>query len=301
MKPNYCFSFLAIIFLAISCTSTKRSTWQYIDTAIPSTTPQIFAKDFISKSDVSEYGSVFSKDGTEFYYGVDTAGKSEIRYTQYAKGQWTPPTPLMVHPTYSYNDPFLSPSEDRLYYISDMPRNETDTIKDIDIWYSQKTASGWSAPINAGEKINSDRNEYYISFTQEGTLYFASNKNSDPKRKRDFDIYYAPYSNGKFLEPIKVSDAINTNRYEADVFIAPDESYIIFCSARRTGYGSGDLYISFKDAQGEWTKAKNMGETINSKNHELCPFVTHDGKFLFYTSNQDIYWVSTSIFDTFRE
>ena len=59
--------------------------------------------------------------------------------------------------------------------------------------------------------------------------------------------------------------------------------------------GRGDLYISFKNTDGTWTESVNMGEKVNTKKHELCPFVSHDGKYLFYTSNQDIYWVSTEI------
>ena len=106
--------------------------------------------------------------------------------------------------------------------------------------------------------------------------------------------------NGVFLSPEILPKEINTDRYEADVFVAPDESYLIFCAIRRDGLGRGDLYISFKDENGNWTQAKNMGTAINSENHELCPFVSRDGKYFFYTSNQDIYWVSTEIFEGYK-
>ena len=95
--------------------------------------------------------------------------------------------------------------------------------------------------------------------------------------------------------------AINSEQYEADVFISPDESYIIFCSTRENGFGRGDLYVSFKNFDGTWSKTINMGAEINSSNYEYCPFVTKDGKYLFYTSNQDIYWVSTDIIKKIKE
>jgi hypothetical protein len=44
-----------------------------------------------------------------------------------------------------------------------------------------------------------------------------------------------------------------------------------------------------------------MGDKINTKNHELCPFVSKDGKYLFYTSNQDIYWVSAEIINEIKD
>ena len=287
--------------ILIGCGKKTPIEFSYIDKTKPSTTPLLFATKFISKDSVSEFGSIFNKENDEFYFAVDSASRSLIKYTKYHNGKWIEPIAILSDSKYSFNDPFLSNDENRLYYISDKPRNEQDTIKDYDIWYSQKMGEKWSAPINAGMTINTDAQEYYISFATNGTIYFASNKGKSSKRQHDFDIYNSEYEKGKFGIPQKLNDSINSKRYEADVFISPDESYIIYCSARKTGLGKGDLYISFKDEYGNWTPSINMGEPINSKEHELCPFVTKDGKYLFYTSNQDIYWVSTEIIIKIKE
>lgn len=283
--------------LLISC---SQSLPNYIDNDLPGNEPKIFAHHFISKDSTAEYGSVFNKAVNKFYFAVDTAGKSELRFSKLKNGKWTNPEIILQDDQYSFNDPFLSPDETKLYYISDKPRNSKDTIDDIDIWYSEITPQGLSKPINAGHEINSDGHEFYISFTNDGSMYFATNKENYPERDHDLDIYKSQFDNGSFQTPQKLSDSINARYYDADVFIAPDESYIIFCSVRRPGFGIGDLYISFKDKNDEWAKAVNMGESINSEHHEICPFVTHDGKYLFYTSNQDIYWVSTEILDRYR-
>jgi len=296
--------FICLLSLIISfsaCTVKLTDKFTYLAQDQPTTTPKIFAKDLISKSDQSEFGSVFSKDGKEFFYGVDINGRTEIRFVQSEKGEWTESRTILSHEKYGYNDPFLSPDENELYYISNQPMNGKGEPKDIDIWYSKRTKQGWSEPINAGPNINSDKEEYYISFTNKGTMYFSTNVNAEEKRQGDFDIYTSERINGQYQLKQKLGPAINTNAYEADVFIAPDESYMIFCANRQNvGLGRGDLYISFKDANGDWTPSKNMGAPINSKNHELCPFVTADGKYLFYTSNQDIYWVSTEIFQSIK-
>ncbi|MBQ4822612.1 PD40 domain-containing protein [Aquimarina sp. MMG016] len=273
---------------------------KYLGEEPPSLIPKVFAPDMISKPGESEFGSVFSKDGTEFFYGVDINGRAETRYTRLEKDSWTTPKTIISHKSYGHNDPFLSPDEYRLYYISDRPLNGKGSNKDHDIWYSEKRPYGWSKPINAGVNINSDRNEYYMSFTNDGTMYFSSNVAAEKNNNSDFDIYTSKFIDGEFQKPKKLSDAVNTKAYEADVFVAPDESYIIFCATRKNGLGRGDLYISFKNADGTWTPSKNMDEPINSKNHELCPFVTKDGKYLFYTSNQDIYWVDAKIIQQYR-
>ncbi len=285
----------------ISCNQSTHNRLSYIDEKKPSIEPRIFAKDFISRDSISEFGSIFNQKGTEFYYAVDSEGKSAIKYTKIINGQWIEPITIISHTKYSFNDPFLSPKEAKLYYISDKLRNEQDTINDYDIWYSNRVGQKWSEPINAGMEINSDADEYYISFNSKGAMYFASNKNKEVDRKHDFDIYKSKYISEKFQSPQKLSDSINTKGYEADVYISPDESYIIYCSARKSGFGKGDLYINFRGENGKWTNSINMGKSINSEEHELCPFVTKDGKFLFYTSNKDIYWVSTDIIDAIKE
>lgn len=270
---------------------------KHLDAVKPGTTPNIFAVDFISKDARYEYGSVFNSEGNEFYFAVSENDNAYILGTQYQNGKWSTPEVIIQNDKYSFNDPFLSPGDDRLYYISDKPKNHLDTLLDYDIWYSEKEEGKWSEPINAGPPINTDANEYYISFTKNGTMYFSSNRDNMPKRSHDFDIYRSDLIDGKFQTPVKLDSNINTNFYEADVFIDPNEEYIIFCSFRREGLGEGDLYISFKDENGHWQKAINLASPINTKGHELCPYVSSDGDYFFYTSQEDIKWVSTQIFD----
>ena len=269
----------------------------------PACKAQIFANNFISTEE-SEFGSVFNKDNTAFFYAVDVDGngRNEIRYSELMGNKWSQPKTILTHETYGYNDPFLSPDEQRLYFISKRPLDGKGAMKDFDIWYVERLNNTWSEPINAGPNINSSANEYYISFTKDGSMYFSSNVNAPEEREQyDFDLYSSKYIDGEFQKAIPVGKPVNTEEYEADVFVDPNEQYLIFCSTKAGGYGRGDLYISFKKKDGTWSKSVNMGEEINTKHHELCPFVTMDGRYLFYTSDQDIYWVSTKIIDKIRE
>ncbi|MEM9835743.1 MAG: hypothetical protein AAF828_04545, partial [Bacteroidota bacterium] len=272
----------------------------YFGETPPGMTAKVFAPNFISTEEY-EFGSIFSADGAEFFYGVEARGGAEIRYTRLVNNQWTQPEVLLPAES-GYNDPFLSPDEQRLYFISPRAKSEGGERDDYDIWYVERQKDGWSTPINAGPNINSPGNEYYISFTKDGTMYFSSNVSTHQDEARaNMDIYYAKFKDGAFQPAVVLNDAINTAGYEADVFVDPDEQYIIFCSTRRGGLGRGDLYISFKEENGDWTKAISMGDKINTRHHELCPFVSPDGKYFFYTSDEDIYWISTGIIDELRK
>ncbi|MEM9525123.1 MAG: hypothetical protein AAGA31_00875 [Bacteroidota bacterium] len=293
LTASYLLLCLSLSFTA--CAQKVNDEHKYLGQTPPSLQPEIFAPDLISKTDEYEFGSIFNKEATAFFYGVDIGGNSEIRYSELVGNNWSTPITILSHNVYGFNDPFLSPDENRLYFISVKARTSEGRKQDYDIWYVEKTSNGWSDPINAGPNINTDANEYYISFTQDGTMYFSSNKKVPGRVDDNFDIYFSKSVNGVFQKAVRLGDAINTKHYEADVFIAPDESYIIFCATRPDGLGRGDLYISFKKSDGTWSESMNMGDKINTEGHELCPFVSNDGKYLFYTSNQDIYWVSAKI------
>ena len=288
--------YLIILTMLFGCSAKVNESLKYLKQKPPSMVPEVFAPDLISSKNNQEFGSVFSKDGTEFFYGVNVNNKAEIRYAKLIGDEWTEPQTILSHEKYGFNDPFLSTDEKRLYFISEMSIDGLNAKDDIDIWYVEKNKTGWSEPINAGPSINSEKNEFYISFTQDGTMYFSSNVS--PEGSSNFDIYRSKSVEGKFQKAESLGDSVNSPHYEADVFVDPHESYIIFYS-QRPGKPDlrGGLYISFKKNNDTWTKAVKIDEPING----ICPFISKDGKYFFYSRNGDIYWVDAKIIEQYRK
>jgi Tol biopolymer transport system component len=79
-------------------------------------------------------------------------------------------------------------------------------------------------------------------------------------------------------------DVINSSKSEGDPFISPDEDYLIF-RGYTNSLGRGDLYISYRINE-KWTEPENLGEPINSMHHEMCPYVTPDGKYFIFASSR---------------
>lgn len=300
MKLTY---LAALCFVSITIfAQSKKEADKYLSQEQPGLTPVLFAPGLVSQDDRYEYGNTFSNSGKEFYYSVNDAnGKPHISVIKFENNRWSPPKTILVHDVYGYNDAFLSPDDKRLYFISDRALDGKGPKKDIDIWYVERKGDGWSEPVNAGPSINAGKNEYYISFTKKGTMWFSSNAGTTDENDKNYDIRTSEFVGGKFLPNKKLGSAINTEYYEADVFVASDESYVIYCSERPDGKGRGDLYISFKNEKGEWTRAKNMGDAVNTDRYEFCPYVTPDGKFLFFSRSGDIYWVSAKVIEGMRE
>ena len=96
-----------------------------------------------------------------------------------------------------------------------------------------------------------------------------------------------------------LGDLIKPSFNEVDPYLSPDESYLIFCSERSEGAG---LYISFRNREGLWTKAKYMGDRINlSPEGCCCPCVSPEGKYLFFTSRKNIYKPFSEVPITYTE
>ena len=245
--------------------------------------PQIFSQ-FPNVRDIA-----ISSEGDEIYFSVQSY-VDEVSFIASAKkenNKWSDPEIVSFSGKYFDIEPFLSSDGLKLYFASNRPLNNTDDkTKDFDIWYVQRENknSEWSIPINLGEPINSPANEFYPSIANNNNFYFTCDERST---KGKDDIFFSKWKNGKYSEPISLSDSINSDGYEFNAFIAPDESYIIFTAYQREdGFGSGDLYISYKVSDAIWTKAKNLGPEINSNKMDYCPYVDTKTNTLYFTSKR---------------
>ena len=90
-------------------------------------------------------------------------------------GVWSKPEAVDFTGPYSAVDMAFSVDGGRLFYCSDRPMSGSgEPSETVDIWYVERTADGWSEPINPGPPVNSDQHEFYPSLAADGTLYFQS-------------------------------------------------------------------------------------------------------------------------------
>lgn len=271
----------------------------YLGQKTPGTMPERFAPGIVS-TEKNELNSVFSADGREFYFAIQTGQmKWKIMVMKRKDNRWSKPVPASFSGQYSDVDLFISPDGQKLFFCSNRPLEKKGTEKkDFDIWVVERDRDDWSKPKHMGAPVNSNESEFYPSLTKNGTLYFQSQR-SDSRGSKD--IYRSKPLDGKYKKIENVGDVINSDRFEGDVLIAPDEDFMIYSVDRPDGFGRGDLYISFRDENDGWTTPKNMGDQINSDGNENCPILSPDGKFLFFTRNDDIYWLDASVIPSYKE
>jgi hypothetical protein len=115
-----------------------------------------------------------------------------------------------------------------------------------------------------------------------GNLYFNGGRNAS-----NSDIYVSRLVDGRYTTPENLGPGVNSDAGDFHPFIAPDETFLLFDSQREQGsFGGNDLYISRRAEDGSWSDAENLGPAVNTASGDLRPFVTGDGKYLFFASSR---------------
>ncbi len=141
-------------------------------------------------------------------------------------------------------------------------------------------------PVPLPEQVNKLVLQYFPVLTADGnSLVFTGRVNLSPNS--DEDLYICTKDNdGKWSEPVTISENINTRNNEGTATISADGRTIIFTSCLgRKGYGSCDLFVSYKKGE-EWTKPENLGPNINSRAWESQPSLSADGRKLYFVSDR---------------
>ena len=173
--------------------------------------------------------------------------------------------------------------------------------------YIERTATGWSKMKSVGPMFErEDWGIMRVSASAKGTYVFDDYKSNDV-------IRISTIKDGVRQPPELLGPEINVGEWTAHPNIAPDESYLIWDSEREGGFGDSDIYVSFKQADGTWGKAVNLGSEVNSAQADFSSWITPDGKYLFFWrsaektradgstyTDSDKYWVSTEVIEKAR-
>ncbi len=258
----------------------SRISGPYLGQAPPGRTPELFAPGVVSTG-LDELNSVFSPDGRELYFCVRQYPNLVSIFQMREEGDsWSPPRLLDFAGPYGDIDVTLSPDGNKLLFSSRRPLKAGDPPRDdYDFWIVERERGAWGEAVHLGDAINSDSHDFYPMMTAGGTIYFSSQREGPGTN----NIYRSTFADGRYGPAEKLGPTINTQYREYDPYVSPDETFVIFTSERPSGFGRGDLYVSFRLADGSWSTAKNLGETVNSPGDELCAMVSSDRKYLFFT------------------
>ncbi len=252
----------------------------YLGQKPPSSTPEVFAPGLVSKEH-KDLSGFFSPDMKSFYFTRMDNKTEQWRLVVFKSenNQWRE---SVVGPR--VGRPIISPDGKTMH---------------LGKKYMNRTETGWSQVKSLGPMF--DRDDWGImrlSASSNGTYVFDDYKGNDVLR-------ISTLKDGIRQQPKLLGKQINTGKFNAHPFIAADGSYLIWDGERDSGYGDSDLYISFRQQNGSWGAAINLGDKINTSVWEGGAYVTPDEKYLFFNraiapENVDIFWVDAQIIEHLR-
>ncbi len=173
--------------------------------------------------------------------------------------------------------PFLTNDQALIYF--NRRKNER---SDENLFFSRLENNQWATGKQVGG-FNTPRNEGMCTFVRDGRrMYFtACNREGG---LGPCDIWEAAVDGVEMTNLQPLQGKANSERWESQAAISCDGTKLFFASNRPGGIGGTDLWYCLKQADGTWGEATNLGSQINTELDEEAPFITNDGKTLYFSS-----------------
>jgi outer membrane protein OmpA-like peptidoglycan-associated protein/tetratricopeptide (TPR) repeat protein len=225
-----------------------------------------------------------------------------IQHSKNAKVQFNSPKDIFVKnlgPTintqFSEHSPVIS-SDDKMLIFTSRGENVTGANGSVsdkknksvaadgeyyeDIFESRRVDDeNWEKPRSLSGVLNGKGHDASTQlFDNDTKLLMYRNDNGG-------DIFVSEKSGTDWTAPKPLDGNINSKAYEGDAYITPDGLTIIFATGKYSEDGTLDLYQSTRSsATGEFGPAKSLGANINTKYDDDSPYLSKDGKTLYFSS-----------------
>ena len=181
----------------------------------------------------------------------------------------------------------LTSDDQRLYFTRKLPRdNQTlDQSNDFeeDFFCSVKKDSVWELSVNLGPPVNTHGNEGAICISPDGQFIFFAACNR-PDGYGSCDLYGSRKIGDRWSEPVNLGPVVNSEAWDSQPTFSSDGKTLFFASKRPGGKGSSDIWKTELLPGGDWLTPTNLGDSINTKETEMAPFIHPDDMTLYFSS-----------------
>ncbi len=151
------------------------------------------------------------------------------------------------------------------------------------VYVSTKKDDVWSKPTNITPSIVSDGNMDVVALSADGKIMLLAVAD-----EFDGNIYASIYENNRWNPAKTLGKPINSKYFESHAAFSPDGKSIYFTSNRKESLGGMDIFRSDMQADGLWGAPVNLGPAVNTELNEESPYVSPDGKRLYFSSQGHI-------------
>lgn len=238
--------------------------------------PEIFAPGVISAG-ANDGSPTFSPDGKALFFARSGSNWSVILESEKRGSSWSEPHIAPFSGQWNDWAPEFAPDGSYVVFVSVRPDTHAN------LWRSNRTAGGWSAPVRLPEAVNIGPSVWKPSVAADGSIYFVSIDAKGGKR-----LYCSRYKAGAYqpAQPLSFSDGTSG---DVDPEVAPDESFMIFASDGRVpGDAKDHLFIAFNRG-GTWQAPQPIryaGDDAGGYSADNEPHLSHDLRTLYFSSDR---------------
>lgn len=244
-----------------------------------------------------------SKDGKTIYFSrndfnKNVLGKNESGITNLkiyraslVKGKWKNLEELTINNSaYSTGHPALNSDETKLYFASDRPGG----FGGSDIYYANISADGsLGDPINAGEIVNTNKNEKFPFVNSEDVLFFSSDGHQGLGL---MDIFATVYSKNKTItNVVNLGVPVNSSKDDFSFFLNEDGLSGYFASNREGGVGSDDIYAFDRTPQLKIVGKITDAETNLPIQHVTVNLLDTEGNTIAFVETDNVGYYEINI------
>ena len=179
---------------------------------------------------------------------------------------------------------------------------ENSGSNDEDIWSSTWNEKGyWEKAVNVGKPLNNEGNNSVFGLSPDGNSIFVMSEYYPNGLYKGGGISISGMSKDGWYVPSKINmEDYYNNSHFANYCLSPGQNVMLMALNRKETQGGSDLWVSFRKDEFNWTKPLNIGNVINSTEHEASPFLAADNKTLYFASNGHKGYGSFDLFVTKR-
>jgi outer membrane protein OmpA-like peptidoglycan-associated protein len=207
---------------------------------------------------------------------------------------FSPPQPVSAQINSPGNElqPVLSPDNSTLYFArTKFAGNTEGNAESGDIWVSHSADKGQTwGPAARLDAFNTPQNNGVLAVVGGSSgparLLLRGVYSSGPFRDESCSLAPVPTDITAKASPTPLAVPIN-NYYAATVatgfFMSADQKVLLLSLERGDSEGLNDLYVSFLNGGG-YSEPRNLGGVVNSPGFEFAPWLSADGKTLYFSS-----------------
>ena len=274
----------------------------------------------------------FTADGRTMYFNCNNADICVSRLLgTWEEGKWTAPqivgSPISTE--FEEVEPVINAAGDKLYFNSNRPVGILKNLPFLSplmdvfevanmiafgsgislfdglgvghVWVSYQVNGTWSEPrllneIPGEPPVNSAFHDHCLSFSSDGNEAFWTS--TRPGGFGANDIWTSRRVNGQWTSPENLGPNVNSSGDEHHSMLTPDRRSLYVTSNRPGGYGGEDIYVTTRDADGQWGPLVNLGTLVNGPGNDRCAGWTPDLKIFLFDSIRaggfgsiDLWWL----------